>query len=66
MAGALDALQSAVRAPGPEGRALASMTGDDVEGVIVFGIFGGASGAGRLHLVAVETVRDVQVSRERS
>jgi ribosomal protein S18 acetylase RimI-like enzyme len=54
LSGALDALQSAVRAPGPEGQALASMAGDDIEGVIVFGIFGGTSGAGRLHLVAVE------------
>ena len=53
--GALDALRSAVRDPGEEGRALASIAGDDVQGVIVFGIFGGASGAGRLHLVAVET-----------
>jgi ribosomal protein S18 acetylase RimI-like enzyme len=54
LSGALDTLQSAVRAPGAEGRALASMVGDDVEGVIVFGVFGGASGAGRLHFVAVE------------
>jgi ribosomal protein S18 acetylase RimI-like enzyme len=54
LSGALDALQSAVRAPGPEVRALARMTGDEVEGVIVFGIFGGASGAGRLHFVVVE------------
>ena len=52
--GALDALQAAVRAPSAEGRAFASMAGDDVEGVVVFGIFGGASGAGRLHFVAVE------------
>ena len=53
--GALDALRSAVRDPGAEGRALASVVGDDVEGVIVFGIFGGTSGAGRLHFVAVES-----------
>jgi ribosomal protein S18 acetylase RimI-like enzyme len=51
--GALDALRSAIHDPGAEGRALASMAGDDVQGVIVFGIFGGASGAGRLHFVAV-------------
>jgi ribosomal protein S18 acetylase RimI-like enzyme len=54
LAGALDALQSAAEAPGADGRALASMTGDDAEGVIVFGIFAGTSGAGRLHLVVVE------------
>ena len=54
LSGALDALRSAVRAPGAEGRAFASMAGDDVEGVVVFGIFGGASGAGRLHFVAVD------------
>ncbi|MDB4911837.1 MAG: hypothetical protein JWO39_2660 [Gemmatimonadetes bacterium] len=55
LAGALDALRSAVRSPGPDGRALASMSGDDLEGIIVFGIFGGTSGAGRLHFVAVES-----------
>lgn len=53
--GALDALRSAVAAPSPDGRALATMTGDDIDGVIVFGIFGGTSGAGRLHFVAVES-----------
>jgi len=52
--GALDALRSAVRDPDAEGRALASMAGDDVEGVVVFGLFGATSGAGRLHFVAVE------------
>jgi ribosomal protein S18 acetylase RimI-like enzyme len=55
LAGALDALRSAVNAPGTDGRALASMSGDDMEGVIVFGIFGGTSGAGRLHFVVVES-----------
>jgi ribosomal protein S18 acetylase RimI-like enzyme len=54
VAGALDALQSAVRAPGADGHALASMASDDVDGVIVFGIFAGTSGAGRLHFVVVE------------
>ena len=53
-AGALDALQSAVQTPGANGRALASMAGSDIEGVIVFGIFAGTSGAGRLHFVVVE------------
>lgn len=55
LVGALDALRSAVQAPGTDGRALASMSGEDIEGVIVFGIFGGTKGAGRLHLVAVES-----------
>jgi ribosomal protein S18 acetylase RimI-like enzyme len=54
LTGALDALRSAVHAPGADGRALASMSGDTVEGVIVFGIFGGTRGAGRLHFVTVE------------
>jgi ribosomal protein S18 acetylase RimI-like enzyme len=53
LAGALDALRSAANAPGADGRALASMTGDDIDGVAVFGIFGGTSGAGRLHFVTV-------------
>jgi ribosomal protein S18 acetylase RimI-like enzyme len=55
LSGALDALRSAVNAPGSDGRALACMSDDDVEGVIVFGIFGGTSGAGRLHFVIVES-----------
>lgn len=54
LGGALDALRSAVRAPGVDGRALASLMGESIEGVIVFGIFGGTSGAGRLHFVVVE------------
>ena len=54
LAGALDALRSAVSAPSTDGRALASMSGSDIEGIIVFGIFGGTSGAGRLHFVVVE------------
>jgi ribosomal protein S18 acetylase RimI-like enzyme len=57
LAGALDALRSAVQAPGADGRALASMAGEDIEGVIVFGIFGGTMGAGRLHFVVVESRR---------
>lgn len=52
--GALDALRSAVGAPGADGRALASVAGEQVEGVIVFGFFGGADGAGRLQLTVVE------------
>jgi ribosomal protein S18 acetylase RimI-like enzyme len=55
LAGALDALRSAVNAPSIDGRALARMSGDEIEGVIVFGIFGGTSGAGRLHFVIVES-----------
>jgi ribosomal protein S18 acetylase RimI-like enzyme len=31
------------------------MLGDEIAGVIVFGIFGGTSGAGRLHFVVVES-----------
>ena len=54
LAGALDALRSAAGAPGAEGSALACLRSDDVEGVIVFGIFAGTSGAGRLHFVVVE------------
>jgi ribosomal protein S18 acetylase RimI-like enzyme len=54
LVGALDALRSAVNAPGMDGRALARMSGDDIEGVVVFGVFGGTSGAGRLHFVVVE------------
>ena len=52
--GALEALCSAVGAPGADGRALASVAGERVEGVIVFGFFGGAVGAGRLQLAVVE------------
>jgi len=62
--GALDSLRSAVSAPSADGRALASMTGEQIEGVAVFGIFGGTSGAGRLHFVAVEpSVRRTGVAR---
>jgi len=50
---ALDALRSAVGAPGADGRALASVRDGEVEGVVVFGLFGGANGAGRLHFVLV-------------
>ncbi len=52
--GALEALDAAVRAPGADGRALASTHDGEMEGVIVFGFFGGAHGAGRLQLAAVE------------
>jgi ribosomal protein S18 acetylase RimI-like enzyme len=52
--GALDALRAAVIAPGADGRALACVRDDQVDGVIVFGFFGGANGAGRLQLVVVE------------
>lgn len=64
LSGALDSLRSAVTAPGADGRALASMTGDRIEGVAMFGIFGGTIGAGRLHFVAVEpSVRRKGVAR---
>ena len=52
--GALNALRSAVLSPSPDARALGSLPGAHINGVIVFGFFGGASGAGRLQLVAVE------------
>ena len=54
LAGALDALRSAVGAPGADGRALAFVIDERIEGVIVFGFFGGADGAGRLQLTVIE------------
>ena len=54
LAGALDALRSAVLAPSADARALAALRGERIEGVAVFGFFGGTSGAGRLQLVAVD------------
>lgn len=53
-AGARDVLRSAVASPGPDALALACVRDAHLEGLIVFGIFGGTSGAGRLHIVAVE------------
>jgi ribosomal protein S18 acetylase RimI-like enzyme len=53
--GALDALRSATISPGADARVLASMIGEHLAGVIVFGFFGGASGAARLQLIAVES-----------
>lgn len=53
-AGALDALELAALAPGAEARALGSVCGERLDGVIVFGAFAGASGAGRIHLVIVD------------
>lgn len=62
--GALDALRSAVGAPGADGRAMASMAGEQIEGVAVSGLFGGTSGAGRLHFLVVEPgVRRTGVGR---
>jgi len=52
--GALDALRAAVDAPGAERRALACVRDERIEGVIVFGFFGGANGAGRLQLAVVD------------
>jgi len=54
LAGALDALRSTVLSPSKDARAFASVRGARIHGVIVFGFFGGASGAGRLQLVVVE------------
>ncbi len=62
--GALDALRAAVNAPGADGRALAFVRDDQIDGVIVFGFFGGANGAGRLQLAVVEEgSRRAQVGR---
>lgn len=52
--GALDALRSAASAPGADGRALASVREERLEGVIVFGFFGGANGAGRVQLAVTD------------
>lgn len=53
-AGAIEALEMAAREPGPEWQALASAQGEATDGVIVFGAFAGAEGAGRIHLVVVD------------
>jgi ribosomal protein S18 acetylase RimI-like enzyme len=53
LSGALEALRSAVDSPGPDARAIASVHDAKLEALIVFGIFGGTSGAGRLHFVVV-------------
>ena len=52
--GALDALRSAASAPSADGRALVSIVDERCVGVIVFGFFGGANGAGRLRLAVTE------------
>lgn len=52
--GALDALRRAIGTPGADGRALASMREGRLEGVIVFGFFGGANGAGRVQLAVTD------------
>jgi ribosomal protein S18 acetylase RimI-like enzyme len=54
LAGALDALRTTVLSPSEDARAFASVRGARIQGVVVFGFFGGASGAGRLQLVVVE------------
>ncbi len=62
--GALDVLESAVRAPGPDARVLAVERGGVIEGVLVFGTFAGTMGAGRLHFVAVsERARRLGIGR---
>lgn len=64
LTGTIESLRSAVAAPGTDGRPLASMTGERIDGVAVFGIFGGTSGAGRLHFVVVEpSLRRTGVAR---
>jgi ribosomal protein S18 acetylase RimI-like enzyme len=64
LGGALDALRTAVDAPGADGRALACLRDERIEGVIVFGFFAGANGAGRLQLAVVEEgSRRAQVGR---
>lgn len=52
--GALEALELAVRTPGSEARALGCVRDERVDGVIVFGAYAGAIGAGRIHLVIVD------------
>jgi ribosomal protein S18 acetylase RimI-like enzyme len=58
LAGAIDVLRSVVVSPGADARALVALNRERptaaIVGVIVFGFFGGASGAGRLQFVAVE------------
>ena len=54
--GAIEALHAAIAWPSTDARALASMVDARIDGVVVFGCFGGASGAGRLQIVAVERV----------
>ena len=54
--GALDALVPAVKRPNMDGCAMASVVGDRIDGVVVFGFFGGANGAGRLQLTVVDTM----------
>jgi ribosomal protein S18 acetylase RimI-like enzyme len=57
--GSLDSLRAASTAPSADGRALASIDGErmdgPVAGVLVFGFFGGASGAGRLLFTVVDS-----------
>ena len=51
--GALESLELAARTPGAETRALGCVRDDVLDGVIVFGTFAGADGAGRIHFVVV-------------
>ncbi len=52
--GALEALRSAVESPGADGRAMGTTLEGHLESVIVFGLFGGASGAGRVQITAID------------
>jgi ribosomal protein S18 acetylase RimI-like enzyme len=53
-AGAIESLEAAVRSPNEESRALASVRGGAIDGVVVYGMFAGADCAGRLQLVVVD------------
>lgn len=48
------ALESAARSPGAEQQGVAIEVDDRIAGIIVFGEYAGATGAGRMHLVAVD------------
>lgn len=63
-AGAIESVELAGRSPDADARALASVRGSAIDGVIVFGTFAGAVGAGRLRLVVVDdTSRRESVGR---
>lgn len=55
-------LHRAAMAPSDEARGIVGVQGDAVVGVVVYGEFAGASGASRVHLVAIaEPVRGVGI-----
>ncbi len=51
------ALESAARSPGDEQRGVGIEVDDSLAGILVYGEYAGAVGAGRLHLVAVDRSR---------